>query len=230
MNFHPPSRRVDPAGRAFKGSQRQLQTYVNERTDELNAAIRAAIPGFVGARIDWRSPLADDSYREYRDGAFLAALGDNAAARDLHSFWPKGGPVWDGLATASLETGVRGLLLVEAKSYPAEMSSACRATPKSRELIERSLATTRTALGARGKSDSWTRTYYQLANRIAHVHWLRSLGREAWLVLICFTDDADHVATTADEWEAALANAKRTMGLGAKPDRLVEILVPAVRL
>ncbi len=52
--------RVDASGRAYAGSQRHIQTYVNWHPEELNAAIFQAIPEMRegGAAINWVSPLA----------------------------------------------------------------------------------------------------------------------------------------------------------------------------
>jgi hypothetical protein len=41
--------RTDITGRAYAGSQRQIQTYVNERTSELSHAVGEALqPGILG--------------------------------------------------------------------------------------------------------------------------------------------------------------------------------------
>jgi hypothetical protein len=215
-------RRVDAEGRAFKGSQRLLQTYVNERTHELDAALRAAIPGLARASVEWQSPLRRDSYKEYRDADFLARTGASHLAERLESFWPRRGPVWDGLATTALD-GRTGVLLVEAKSYPAEMTSSCRATPGSRARIEESLAAARAGLAARGNPSAWTSGYYQLANRMAHAWWLREQGIDAHLVLVCFTGDHDERA-----WRGASRTALRALGLAdARPQWLVDVLLPS---
>src|ERR1017187_2757515 len=60
-------------GRALRGSQRQLQDYVNSSAGALSDAILQQLPTRVrelGARIRWVSPLARDSYQEYRDADF----------------------------------------------------------------------------------------------------------------------------------------------------------------
>jgi hypothetical protein len=57
-------RRVDASGAAYAGSQRQVQLYVNERTPDLDSALRHAFVELADATIEWRSPLAEDSYAE----------------------------------------------------------------------------------------------------------------------------------------------------------------------
>jgi hypothetical protein len=76
-----------------KGSQRWIQWFVNHAAHVLDAAISLG-------PIDWRSPLREDEYAEYRDEAFLARLGIALPRRSLESFWPRGGPQWDALGRA----------------------------------------------------------------------------------------------------------------------------------
>jgi hypothetical protein len=78
-------------------------------------------------KLDWRSPLSEDNYKEYRDTEFLRKLSLLHLAQSLRNFWPKGGPVWDGLAIAH---GADGdfCVLFEAKSHIPELNSVCTAT------------------------------------------------------------------------------------------------------
>src|SRR4051794_33159864 len=64
-----PRRRRDERGRAFAGSQLQIQTYVNRRRNQLDAAILSTMSAQAG-RIDWRSPLEGDNFAEFMDGRF----------------------------------------------------------------------------------------------------------------------------------------------------------------
>lgn len=59
------------------------------------------------------------------EGRHRVAVGRaEGVQRPLDSFWPAGGPVWDGLARTSFGTSV----LIEAKSHVSEMVSTCDAT------------------------------------------------------------------------------------------------------
>src|SRR5580704_7100483 len=144
------AQRVDATGAAFAGSQLQIQLHVNRRTDQLDEAIRSAFRELRGATFQWRSPVAEDHYREYWDKAFLERLGLGHHAADLADFWPRGGPHWDALAAVTREGDTRpGVLLVEGKSYPNEMyGGGSAAAPKSasRMLIEQSLGSTQSFL------------------------------------------------------------------------------------
>lgn len=207
--------RTDGQGRAFKGSQLQIQIYVNARRTELDAEIRQKIPGLANAQITWLAPLPEDGFREPQDGGFLRLAGLDELEDSLRTYWPKGGPVWDGLASFRPQSHRPGVILLEGKSYPEEMKSSCRATNEnSRALIQAAITKTRRKLNAeRNTASAWFKRYYQLANRLAHLVWLQDQGVPAWLVLVCFADDARHVATTTRAWEEAILAAGDTLGV-----------------
>ena len=92
---------IQNQGKAARGSQFWLQTLANEEPEILNKAIVKAAPALTGQTIEWVSPLVSEGYREYRDQAFLKKLGVRLTERPLDSFWPRRGPVWDGLARTS---------------------------------------------------------------------------------------------------------------------------------
>ena len=74
LKCHKDRTRVDAAGRAFAGSQRQIQTYVNEHTTKVSDAVRRSL-SFSSAEIEWVSPTRSSGYAEYRDDDFLRVLG-----------------------------------------------------------------------------------------------------------------------------------------------------------
>jgi hypothetical protein len=91
--------------------------------------------------IDWRSPLREDDYAEYRDAAFLERIGVILGQRPLDGFWPRGGPQWDALGRAASGEPV----IVEAKAHLNELYSRSvirRQGPKRRK------ASVRAASGA----------------------------------------------------------------------------------
>lgn len=188
-------------GAARRGSQKWLQIAVNRRPEILRHALTGPV--------EWVSPLADDGYREYRDTAFLDRLGLSRLAPELAAFWPVRGPVWDALGKA----GDR-VVLVEAKAHLGEFfSPPSRATPDSRARIEAAFAEVRTALGVTAGAP-WTDCFYQYANRLAHLHFLRRQGIEAVLLLVDFVNDADMGGPTrAAEWRAAYRAADYVLGL-----------------
>ena len=93
--------------------------------------------------IEWLSPLEADSFAELWDAPLVESMGRADLVPKLAEYWPKQGPHWDAVAVARGKDGNwLGPILVEAKSYPEEMVSACKAE-KDRGLIEQRLAETR---------------------------------------------------------------------------------------
>jgi len=224
-------RRADALGRAYAGSQLQVQIYVNRRSEELSAAIVQALPSLtiVKPRLCWVSPLEDKRFAEYQDEAFLQALELGRLADSLRTFWPRGGPVWDALAL--VEQGVstaRGVLLVEAKSHPSEVyGQGCRASPVARAIIEEALRATKNWLGVPAEAD-WTGPLYQSANRLAHVYFFREVaGVSAWLANVYFVNDP-HSPASLDDWRATLPNVKAELGLaGIALPCAADVFLPA---
>jgi hypothetical protein len=226
------SGRTDGAGAAFAGSQLQTQLYVNRRSRELEAAIRDEFAELDHARFEWRSPLVDDRYREYWDDQFLRRLGFEDAAAALTWFWPMGGPHWDALALVKRRQERPGILLVEGKSYPAELygtGSAAKST-RSIELIERSLEWAQREVGVEGRTPKeWSGRLYQDANRLAHLYWLNELQDiDTWLVHLLFTEDTSTQSTSAESWEEAIAATSAELGIaGLEIPRAGHVILPA---
>ncbi len=198
--------------KASRGSQKWLQIGVNQYPEILNSAICASAKLPVGTKINWLSPLAAENYAEYRDQAFINRLGLKLRNRPLMDFWPPRGPMWDGLAVTS--TGE--VLLVEAKAHIPEMvSPASKASPASLQLIEEGLAETRAALAPR-TTVTWSGTFYQYSNRLAHLYFLRTLNNEkVRLVFLYFVGDADVSGPKSRaEWEGAIQVTEAYLGLG----------------
>lgn len=211
-----------------------IQVWVNARREQLSAAMLHALAfDPTHDRMSWLSPIRKSGYRELRDTAFLRALGLGYYAKTLREFWPKGGPVWDGIARVEQPGHPKdAIVLVEAKSYPAEVfGNGCMAKAKSdaRNTIDASLSATARWLGKSARPEIWMEGLYQSANRIAHVYFLRErLGLEAYMVNICFSDDPNpRRATTCAEWETAKASFRSQLGLDeVETPWLVDITLP----
>lgn len=185
--------------------------------------------GPLTAQVTWLSPVERSNFRELRDAAFLRELGLSYYAKTLRDYWPKGGPVWDGLALIERH-GVSkdAILLIEAKSYPDEvLGNGCQATPASRSTIETALDSTASWLGIKRPAISMGELY-QSANRIAHVYFLRErLGLETYMLNVCFVGDPRR-STTAEEWERAKGEFRTSLGIsGVSTPWLVDITLPA---
>lgn len=190
-----------PEGR--RGSLKWIQRAVARRPDLIQPL---ALPP-----VRWLSPLPEDGWAEYRDATFLRRLGFDRLAPSLAAWWPARGPQWDALGLADDQP-----VLVEAKAHLAEFRSPpTQAGPASRERIEAALSQAKAALGVREGFD-WTGLYYQFANRLAHLWWLRAQGVQAHLLFVDFLCDNDigGPGEVAD-WDLAFAKAAVALGLPA---------------
>lgn len=201
------------------GSQRLLQIAVNKKPALLRLALKKS--GALRRRetVSWQSPLKLDKYVEYRDKAALQKLGltDSDLDVPLKDFWPPRGAVWDGLGITSQNRP----LMLEAKAHiPEAASPGTKASPASRELIEKSLAKTRKYLAPKAKAD-WTGTFYQYANRLAYQYFLRVLnGQDSSLVFLDFTNAADMDGpSTEEEWKGATRMIHAVLGLPANIEK-----------
>lgn len=204
--------RVDVNGRAYAGSQRQIQTYVNEHSPALSRGIVECLSLKPTDVIQWVSPLRSDGYTEYRDADFLRVLGIAGLTIKLHEFWPRGGPCWDALARIDGD-GRSGFILVEAKSHVKEIyGNGCGATGQSLLTIQTALDRSKRWFAVESGAD-WTGGLYQSANRYAHLYFLREIaGVQAHLVNVYFLD-APHSPTGLGEWEPAIERVQRELGI-----------------
>lgn len=196
-----------PLGRrgSLKWTQRLVQTHPRALNEQLQRV--GALP--AGNELQWASPLKQDAFAEYRDAAFLEKIGHARLAQKMRDFWPNRGPQWDALATE--ESG--RVYLFEAKAHAAELASSCQAGLASRQKIQKACAAAKQVLGADASSD-WLAGYYQYANRLAHLGFLREHGVEAWLVFLYFTEDFEMAGPASHaEWRPFIEAAHRHLGL-----------------
>ncbi len=190
-----------PQGR--RGSLKWIQRAVAHRPDLLQP------PGLPPIR--WLSPLAEDGWAEYRDAAFLRRLGLDQLVPELAAWWPSRGPQWDALGLAGDQP-----VLVEAKAHAAEFRSPpTQAGFVSRARIEAALSQVKAGLGVPDAVD-WTGTFYQFANRLAHLWWLRSHDVQAHLLFVDFVHDAEMGGPSDSQaWDLAFDEAAQALGLPA---------------
>jgi hypothetical protein len=199
---------------AVRGSQRWIREVVNDAPEILNEAIRSSMRLQPAEGIRWHSPLARDGFCEYRDLEALKCINAPPLSSPLSDFWPERGPVWDALAT----TSGGALLFVEAKAHIRELvSPGSKATPGSLKQIEDSLRATRDFLAPGSRAD-WSTTFYQYANRLAYLYFLRHTNQlNGHLVCVNFIGAKDvNGPTSREAWDAAYMILHAALGI---PDR-----------
>jgi hypothetical protein len=200
---------IYPQLEAKKGSQKWIQKIVNENRDILNRQLRIKLDISEDEVIEWLSPLRKYEYAEYRDKAVLDLLGISIDTVARNTFWPERGPQWDGIGRTS-----KDVFLVEAKSHIPELISSLQAKdPTSIKTINSSLEKTKKELCSKTDFD-WSKTFYQYANRLAHVNFLRRFNIPTYFVCVYFVNDLEMKGpTTVDEWKGAIRVLHECLGL-----------------
>lgn len=184
------------------GSLKDIQTLINDKQGIINSLLKNKFIDLADEQIIWTSPLANDNFAEYRDDDFLRKVDLDPNQIMLNNFWPLNGPQWDALA----KTNANQIILVEAKANIPELKSAgTNARSTSKEQIELALSNTKNYLRVDDNIE-WTNTYYQYANRIAHLYFLREVCRkETFLINIYFVNDTNvNGPQKRQEWESAI--------------------------
>ena len=183
-----------------------LQRAVERRPEML-------VPAGLGP-VDWVSPRRADDFAEYRDRSFLDVLGLGHLNADLSAYWPRGGPQWDGLGRLG-----DGVVLVEAKAHVREfMTDPSQASEASLEVIRAAFSRVQCDLGCKPGGD-WARIFYQYANRLAHLWWLRGRGVNAHLLFVSFLgDETPGIGgpNAPEIWSAAFQLADYALGLPSR--------------
>jgi hypothetical protein len=213
------------------GSLKNLQIAINKKKVFLDNEISKVI----GKKIDitWKSPLKEDDYAEYRDEDFLRLLGlTNKIKKPLNSFWPNNGPQWDALGIN--QDGE--IILVEAKANIPEMVSPGTGAKSinSTNKIKDSLNEVKKYLNISNSID-WSGTFYQYANRIAHLYYLRVLNNiDTNLIFIYFINDITvDGPKTQNEWIGAIKTMECYLGLNKKhklKNKIVDVFIDVSNL
>jgi hypothetical protein len=187
-----------------------MQRAVVSRLGLLESAIAAAV-GRPDASVDWRAPLPPN-FSEPRDGRVFELLKVGPTRRSLADFWPRRGAVWDGVAVVDDQ-----YVLLEAKAHiPELISGPSKAAGDSLTKIEASLERTRKALAPRSRGEWAQSPFFQYANRLAFLQFLREDNEiPAHLVFVYFTNDSNMKGPESEaEWRGALRLMDASLGIG----------------
>ncbi len=197
---------------AASGSQRWLQLAVNVQRRLVEEPLVGSLGIGSHSPLEWLCPLHSSGYREYKNLDVLKALGAPISVQhSLAEFWPRRGPVWDGLARSNGGE----LLLLEAKAHIPELASGrSQVAPESLGKITERLREVREFLAPKSTAE-WAHTFYQYANRLAFLYFLRQVNQlPAHLVFVYFVNARDvHGPASRTEWNSALSLMYAALGL-----------------
>lgn len=206
-----------------KGSQFQLQKLINNNPNFVTESLLCSNHSLLlySQDVEWVSPLKEQQYKEYKDNLLeLLFEGESLEKvnQKLRQFWPARGPVWDGVGIVHGVDGRKGLILIEAKSYPAESKSALKAKSlDSREKIISRIVEVKAKVNSTSAIEVWTNQYYQMANRLCFTCFLNEqLGIPTWLVLCNFVNDSSFKRTSRIEWLQHQKNIWKALGVNSE--------------
>ena len=181
--------------------------------EAINDAIAAAMRLKHGETVKWLSPLESDCFAEHGYCEFLKCLCLGPLCPRLEDFWPKGGPLWNGLA----ETSRGRHLLIEAKANIPEFNSSPTAASEGSLLkIKEALNETREFPKVRSGTD-WSNCFYHYTNRLAHLYFLRERNKaNAAPVFAYFVGDTTvpgRDPISREGWQTAIEVAHHHLGL-----------------
>lgn len=199
------------------GSEFQLLRFLGHHRDELNELIHEST-GMRG-EIHWKDFGYDNKRicgdRELKGIECFKSLENywqiNA---DWEQFWPQSGSAmnWDAIFTIG-DTW----FFVEAKAHIDEAFQKCSASSiKSQKTIEEAFHQTKNWLGLPKNDIKWIKTNcYQLANRLAFLHFCARNGIKAKLLYISFINGYWRKSVTSQEsWETNVWNKQfETLGI-----------------
>lgn len=227
------------------GSEWHMLHWLGYHRNELNAVIENAIAnGKAEASLTARRMLVSatdksqitwldmpwsgkpDDRMQNLDWQGVQFIDDASVQGAWGNFWPKSGGAqsWDAIGLRSTPEG-HEWLLVEAKAHVGEMVSACKATHPGRKIICAALKETRQALGIaadKAIEDTWLRRYYQYANRLAALYFLRKIAVNdkpirARLIMVYFTGECmlpkRDCPGSAAQWDSPIEDMYRSLGL-----------------
>ena len=185
------------------GSEYQLLRYLGHHRNYLYGEICKVIGE---GEIEWLD-YPNDLKRDSRDGelkgidCFEGLKNFKEIKEEWKKFWPQSGNShnWDGIF---IQNGV--WYFVEAKANLEEANQECKA--KSKESIETIIKAFERTCGNRKMAEEWqTSDCYQLANRLAFVHFCKMVGIEAKLLYISFINgyesNPNQNVTSKDKWD-----------------------------
>ncbi len=202
--------------RLGEGSAWHMMRFLGHHRNELNRQVGDLIGGEVTAWFDFHFDTSADLGDDEWEG--LDFLKDEKP--EVHAawckYWPQTGKQqnWDAVGKAMCD-GVEHLLLVEAKAHTGEVGRETVGGGKSKEKIGARFEDTRAALGI-GEHEDWFKPYYQYANRLATLHFLRSQPLPAKLLMVYFVGDEFEGRTCpkdAEGWQPTLKKMDDHLGL-----------------
>lgn len=220
------------------GSEWHLLRHLGYHRGYLSEKVLEVLPGDSIEWLDFKFTHVDKKLGLDHEFDGLEFIEDVDVLKQWKAFWPGSGRAQNWDAVARLAHGSKhDWVLVEAKGHLGELKSECGAEkPESKRQIEAALTKTIQAVCKPGVPvEHWLAPYYQMANRLAALHFLNDVCRPvvpARLLYIYFygdtREDADCPQNVAG-WVDALDEMTNWLGLdSSRPlfERVYRLFLP----
>jgi hypothetical protein len=200
------------------GSEFHLLRFLGRHRNQLDKQILDLL-NESNTSIDWLdfnfNANADIPDKEFIGIEFLQNRKDYTKLKQSwKGFWPSPNNAqnWDAICRIQNKW-----ILIEAKANEQEISSTCSASPKSQKFISNQFDTIKKNYNI-SKNADWIRGYYQKANRILFLEYLRHNGIEANLLFIYFIngfmkDGIQLGVNSTNDWNLIINRQDKHLGI-----------------
>ena len=233
--------KFEPKMKLWNGSEFHLLRYLGRHRNELNKAIirNTNINSDLDYDMDWIDfGFWDDTVfdAEYKGISFLpqfdAKLYDEVM-KEWIKYWPQtGNPQnWDAIIHLTpLVPKSKKLdkwIVVEAKAHLGELESTSGAGKESKAKIENAFKETQNFFGIETKNN-WLEKYYQLANRLAFIHFMQKNNVDISLLNIYFINgwpnDMKKNVPSKNIWDEKINEEYNYLGINQKAKNYISDL------
>lgn len=170
------------------GSEFHLLRLLGRHRSSFDLKILQAL-GYSNKKIEWLDYKYDSKKlipdKEYVGIDFLENSADYKSLKDSwRNYWPSSNNAqnWDAICKIDNEW-----ILIEAKAHKDEMNSNSKASEKSRIFISERFDRIKAKYGITSQND-WNKNYYQKANRILFLEYLKDNNIRAKLLFVYFVN------------------------------------------
>ena len=170
------------------GSEFHLLRLLGRHRSSFDLKILQAL-GYSNKKIEWLDYKYDSKKlipdKEYVGIDFLENSADYKSLKDSwRNYWPSSNNAqnWDAICKIDNEW-----ILIEAKAHKDEMNSNSKASKKSRIFISERFDEIKAKYGITSQND-WNKNYYQKANRILFLEYLKDNNIRAKLLFVYFVN------------------------------------------
>jgi hypothetical protein len=231
--------KVEPKMKLWNGSEFHLLRYLGRHRNELNKAIlrNTNLNPDLDYDMDWIDYGFWDSTVFDAESRGINFLGNpkiyDKVAKEWIKYWPQTGNCqnWDAVIHLTplvpKSKKIEKWVIVEAKAHLEELKSTSGAGQKSKIIIENAFKETKDFFGI-NTENNWLEEYYQLANRLAFIHFMQKNNIDVSLLNIYFIngwpDDKKINVPNKNMWDKKIKEEYNYLGINQRAKNYISNL------